>query len=344
MSFSLASVADRLRDPSPLTYAERRQILAALPPEFRFITVQDPPDNLARQRILALLQPDEHTARWETVLKKLRESCRICEEIIAHDARPACCTKPDDPEYVRRENSANIGAEPWRADLPPVDQQLHGSCDCPAAANEDCPFSEMECAARSFHHASLTVRSWFRKMRAADFERNYLKALALNGVGGVDVVQASFENGCWFANEWTLFDTQAVVERATRRTYLAELLRAHFREFSEPLLRLPEDRARQLREGSWEEEKPVAKIIAFTPEEMYQISRFVIWAATEDGARLEVVHSTAETQNEAEQQAEAWMALHPKGVAYVLKAIRIFTTDRGDPASPGARHAPTTNR
>jgi mannose-6-phosphate isomerase class I len=82
----------------------------------------------------------------------------------------------------------------------------------------------------------------------------------------------------------------------------------------------------------------VAKIVNDTPEQMYGLSRFAIWAATEEGARLEIVQSTAETQNEAEQQAEAWMRAHPKGVAYVLKAIHIFMTDRGDPASPGAGH------
>lgn len=69
-------------------------------------------------------------------------------------------------------------------------------------------------------NAPGTVRSWFRKMRAADFER------AVNGVAatGPDVQQARVMR--WrrfypfdYLPPWTLFDTQQVVDRETANHY-----------------------------------------------------------------------------------------------------------------------------
>lgn len=72
-------------------------------------------------------------------------------------------------------------------------------------------------------NTTLTVRSWFRQMRAADFERDLLKAVAINGVDGIDIVSAchAFDDALDpFPNKWTLFDTQKVVDRETAAHYL----------------------------------------------------------------------------------------------------------------------------
>ncbi len=58
----------------------------------------------------------------------------------------------------------------------------------------------------------VTCRAWFRKMRAADFERDQWKC-----IGNVASIRI---NGVEQPKVWTLFDTQAVVEQVTAATYL----------------------------------------------------------------------------------------------------------------------------
>lgn len=66
-------------------------------------------------------------------------------------------------------------------------------------------------AARSSRNGHLSVRQWFREMRAADFERDVaFKSKSL--CGSFFVVQPELIS-------WTLFDTQQVVDRETARTY-----------------------------------------------------------------------------------------------------------------------------
>lgn len=55
---------------------------------------------------------------------------------------------------------------------------------------------------------AVSVRSWFRKMRAADFDRDVYRT----------AIQFSI-NGVRQEMPWTLFDTQKVVERETKHVY-----------------------------------------------------------------------------------------------------------------------------
>jgi hypothetical protein len=338
---------------------------------------------------------------WEELLEKLRESCRICEEIIAHDARPACCAKdpetgylcslalghaglhvaqgdyeqlatwtphhservnyakPGDPDYVRRESIQRVLAlwrelnilaetdidaaaivnayrhsrEAWRLDLPPVDRQLHGSCDCPAAANEDCPFSEAECAERSFHHASLTVRSWFRQMRAADFERDVRQWTARSLTMKPDCA-GPWDDGRELQRfhrvgasvPWTLFDTQAVVERETKATHLspAETLGSRFftafwgRFLADPkyirrLRALPEEKRKQLREGDWD-------IGDCRDDTIYLVPHFLTCPACGEKV-FPIEHLSPGTLRVAQRCSQGHALEHPERYFGVIKGV-----------------------
>ena len=70
--------------------------------------------------------------------------------------------------------------------------------------------------------AVSSVRQWFRKMRAADFDRDRLPHLARRGVAGVDVWGTSADSDAHLdglRRHWTLFDTQQVVDRETASHY-----------------------------------------------------------------------------------------------------------------------------
>jgi hypothetical protein len=88
--------------------------------------------------------------------------------------------------------------------------QSGGSCDCPARDGALCTASEIDCRVRAYHNGRLTVRSWFRKMRAAEFERD------LPGRERVPLVRSQAS----MYEPWTLFDTQKVVNRETAANYV----------------------------------------------------------------------------------------------------------------------------
>jgi hypothetical protein len=62
-------------------------------------------------------------------------------------------------------------------------------------------------------YGARTVRQWFRQMRAADFERDVLRVAP--SPGEFIYVQPALR-------PWTLFDTQAVVERERKAFYMPD--------------------------------------------------------------------------------------------------------------------------
>lgn len=86
---------------------------------------------------------------------------------------------------------------------------LNGSCDCPAGPGCDCQLDTSECVARAARNGRLSVRAWFREMRAADFAREIAYA-RLRACGRLESR----------ADRWTLFDTLKVVERETAAFHL----------------------------------------------------------------------------------------------------------------------------
>jgi hypothetical protein len=69
---------------------------------------------------------------------------------------------------------------------------------------------------------AISVRSWFRQMRAADFERDQRKWQAWSTTTVERLREPFPDTFKWFRSdpdEWTLFDTQQVVERETRHVY-----------------------------------------------------------------------------------------------------------------------------
>jgi hypothetical protein len=90
-----------------------------------------------------------------------------------------------------------------------VRRQSGGSCDCPTRDGEPCLVREVECRVRAYHNSRLSVRSWFRKMRAAEFERD------LPGRERVPLVRSHAS----MYEPWTLFHTQAIVDRETAPHY-----------------------------------------------------------------------------------------------------------------------------
>ena len=83
-----------------------------------------------------------------------------------------------------------------------------GSCDCPSGEGVPCPLSVDECCTRGAANGRLTVRQWFRTMRAVDFAR------------AIDQRTYSVHNLLLARpRPWTIFDTQAVVDRETKGHY-----------------------------------------------------------------------------------------------------------------------------
>jgi hypothetical protein len=61
----------------------------------------------------------------------------------------------------------------------------------------------------------VTVRTWFRKMRAADFARDLEVAVARSGVGGIDCLTGPDVQVGNAPLRWTLFDVRRLVDRET---------------------------------------------------------------------------------------------------------------------------------
>jgi hypothetical protein len=96
--------------------------------------------------------------------------------------------------------------------------QSGGSCDCPGELDlgRGCTWSDLECRVRSFQNGRLSVRAWFRTMRAAEFQDAtrwpFRASNHVIPVGPV-VIVGTYE-------PWTLFDTQAIVDRETAPHYV----------------------------------------------------------------------------------------------------------------------------
>lgn len=112
-----------------------------------------------------------------------------------------------------------------------VRNQSGGSCDCPAESDgRGCTRSDLECRVRSYHNSRLSVRAWFRKMRAAEFREAtrwpFRESNNVIPVGRVVIIGAY--------EPWTLFDTLAVVERETAPHYRETPERAAWRRLFDP--------------------------------------------------------------------------------------------------------------
>lgn len=123
--------------------------------------------------------------------------------------------KPGDPDYVRRDCGADLLTPPheprdtsdcWKVGREylremPVDRAI--------ALIENYPEGwqpQNRHYVKNHVNAPGTVRSWFRQMRAADFARSIHPNAPLFRIHGVDA-------------EWTLFDTQKVIDRETAAHY-----------------------------------------------------------------------------------------------------------------------------
>jgi hypothetical protein len=174
-------------------------------------TVRERLDEMRRRRV------DDERSSTPMFSSKVPEpgaaSGAITRELLERIERPA-----RSPVYAI---NPNAWAHLLEADDRYAKQLVEGdwdtadpTCDCPAeGAGEGegagtCPRSELECQVRAYQNGHLTVRQWFRKMRAADFEK------ALPGRGLVKWV-SSIE-----AQPWTVLDTQKVVNRETAAFYL----------------------------------------------------------------------------------------------------------------------------
>lgn len=113
-------------------------------------------------------------------------------------------------------NPANFGRWRPRGDDtdfdPPIDDSRIRDILCwpPAYAPKN-PYYQ-----KNHVSAPGTVRSWFRKMRAADFERSVGQPVTFSGY---TVVLRGLTVHVGQNEPWTLFDTQKVIDRETADTY-----------------------------------------------------------------------------------------------------------------------------